>query len=103
MRVYREPYVNFVNKAVYLNILIFTNFSLYNSRNHFKKQTVLTYISTGLTYFLLVGAIIYHVVLLLKNRKATSDEQNECPTTVVQPVNLEVSHTTVEISNSQCP
>ena len=97
-RVYRESSVDFINKVVYFNLLVFATSTLYDYRNDLTKQTILAYISTALIFILIVGVIIYHVALLCKS--IPSEKQIEYPMAAINSAKSEISHTTVEIPKS---
>ena len=61
------------------------------------KQTAVAYISTVITIILLVGAIIYHVYLLVRKDKPRGQKMNEYPLAPVQPPKAEVTHSVIEI------
>ena len=102
MRVYRQPSVDIVNKVVYLNLLVFATFTMFNYNNDLVQQTVYAYISTGSTLLLLVSVIIYQVVTLCGKRLCDKN-QTEHPTDVIHQVNPQVTHTEVSRTELQIP
>ena len=94
VRVYNNTFVDTVDTVTYLNLLTFSAFSLYNFKADTIKQTVVAYTSTIVTSLLLIGAIAYHVILLMKdNKKILKQSSTSEP---VQTRKAEVTHTEVE-------
>ena len=59
----------------------------------------MAYISTIITFILLVGVIIYHVYLLVrKDHPRPGEEVNEYPLVPVQPGKDEVTFSVIEVS-----
>ena len=65
-KVHRELVVEIVDRVVHFNLLALAAFTLYDFKNNSRKQTAVVYTSTVITFFLLVGVILYHVALLIK-------------------------------------
>ena len=97
LRVYKKLFVEFVDTALYVNILALAAFSQYDFKADLTKQTAVAYTSTIITFILLVGVIIYHVTLLIKKDSLLREEMNMYPLTPVQPTNDEVTHTVIEL------
>ena len=57
---------------MHFNILAFAVLSLYD----LARQTVIAYVSTIITFLILVGLIAYHVYLLMRKEK-TKEEANK--------------------------
>ena len=58
----------------------------------------MAYISTIITFILLVGVIIYHVYLLVKIRKdQPPEEMNEFLLAPIQPAQAEVTYSIIEL------
>ena len=95
VRVYKKTFVDLVDTALYLNLLVFSAFSQYDFKVDITKQTAVAYISTIITFILFIGAIIYHVILLVKKERP-ADDLNEYPLAPVKPANAEVTHSVVE-------
>ena len=97
VRVYKKTFVDLVDTALYLNLLVFSVFSLYDFKMDITKQTAVAHISTIITFILFIGAILYHVILLVKKeRPADHDDLNEYPLAPVKPANAEVTHSVIE-------
>ena len=95
--VYKNLLVDVVDTVLYVNLLVFSAFSLYHFRNDVDKQTAVAYTSTIITFLLLVGVIIYHVSLLVRKDKLP-EEMNEYPMAPVQPKDkAEVTHSVIEL------
>ena len=73
-RVHRNSIIDILDTAMYFNIFALAAFSLYDCKCDVIKHAVVAYISTTITVILLVVAIIYQVILLIKGRKKTSLE-----------------------------
>ena len=95
VRVYKKSFVDLVDTALYLNLLVFSAFSQYDFKTDIAKQTAVAHISTIITFILFIGAIVYHVTLLVKKEWPTED-LNEYPLAPVNPANAEVTHSVVE-------
>ena len=93
--VYKSLAVHLVETAMYFNLLFLAAFSLYNFKKDPTKQTVVAYVSTIATFFLLVGVIVYHVYLIRKNKKVENeDEINMKP---IQPKPPQVTSSEIEL------
>ena len=87
--------VDIVDTVQYFNLLAFSLLSQYNFKTDIVKQTVVAYISTIVTFFLLVGAIVFHVYLLLKKEKSAEDISiDEYP---AGPIKDNITHTVIEL------
>ena len=96
-RVYKKSFVNIVETGLYFNLLALAAFSSYDFKNDVNRQTAVAYTSTIITFFLLVGVIIYHVSLLVRKNKPRQ-EVDEYPMAPVQPKNkAEVTHSVIEL------
>ena len=95
VRVYKKSFVDLVDTALYLNLLVFSAFSQYDFKTDITKQTAVAHISTIITFILFIGAIVYHVTLLVKKEWPTED-LNEYPLAPVNPANAKVTHSVVE-------
>ena len=97
-RAYKNSIVDVLETGLYFNLLVFAAFSQYDFKTDVKKQTAVAYISTIITFILLVGVIIYHVYLLVgKNQARLGEEVNEHPLAPVQPTKHKVTHSVLEI------
>ncbi len=98
VRIYKKSLINIVEIGLYVNLLILSAFSWYRFKIDAEKQTAVAYTSTIITFILLVGAIIYHMYLLVrKDQSRWGEEVNEYPLAPVQPSKAEVTHSVVEI------
>ena len=95
VRVYKKSFVDLVDTALYFNLLVFSTFSQYDFKKDNKKQTTVAYISTIITAILFIGAILYHVILLVKKERSAED-LDEYPLAPVKPANAEVTHSEIE-------
>ena len=95
VRVYKKSFVDLVDTALYLNLLVFSAFSQYDFKVDITKQTAVAHNSTIITFILFIGAIFYHVILLVKKGRP-ADDLNEYPLAPVKPANAEVTHSVIE-------
>ena len=101
-RIYKKSLVDSVDTVLYFNLLALAAFSLYNFKTDILKQTAVSYTSALITSLLLVGAIIYHVVLLINKNKVVK-ESDVNPSVSAQPVKAEVTHSIVELTTLPPP
>ena len=96
VRVHKNLIVDILETVMLFNLLALAAFSSYQFKSdiYIDKQTAVAYISTLITFILLVGAIAYHICLLIKKKKA-SKEANEYPLAAVQPVKSEVTRSSL--------
>ena len=102
VRVYKNSLVDIVDTITYFNLLVLAAFSWHDFKTDVTKWTAFAYVSTIITFILLVGIIIYHVILLFYINK-TSEEVNEYPLLPIQLANSEVTHSIIEIFKPQYP
>ena len=76
IRIYKNLFVDIVNTVVYFNLLILAALSLYDFGRDAKKQMAVAHVSTLITLILFVGAIIYHVALLVYRKKSKNVDHN---------------------------
>ena len=62
------------------------------------NQTAIIYISTIITFILLVGVIIYHVALLARKNKSPKEDEYPLIPSQSQADETEVTHSVIEIS-----
>ena len=99
-RVYKNSFLNIVGAMLLFNLLALSGFSWYRFKTDFTKQTAVAYTSTIITFILLVGAIIYHVYLLVRKDRPRREEEHEyLQLAPVQPAKAEVTYSIVEIPN----
>ena len=72
-RVYIKLSTDIVETAIYLNILILAAFTLFEYRSNNRKQTAVIYMSTVVTFILLIGVVVYQVMLLVRKKKVSED------------------------------
>ena len=88
---------------MYLNVLYYAAFTLYNYKNDTTKQMAIAYTSTTIKFIFLIVVIIHHAIEVVKRRnlkrKLTTEKQ---PTvaTISNPQHKEVTFSVVEISES---
>ena len=95
LKVYKSSFVDVVDTVLYFNLLALALFSLYDFKANIVKQTAVAYTSTIITFLLFIGAISYHIFLLIKKEKPPED-LNEYPLAPVQLANAAVTHSVVE-------
>ena len=97
LRLYKNIFVNVVVTALYFNLLALALFSLYDFKANIMKQRAVAYTSTMLTLLLFIGAISYHIFLLIKKEKPPRPEDlNEYHLVPIQPVNAVMTYSVVE-------
>ena len=99
-RAYKKSVVDVLETGLYLNLLVFAAFGLYNFKTDVIQQRAVAYISTIITFIFLVGVIIYHVFLLVRKDQPQGEEVNEYPLATVQPAKAEVTHSVIDIPKS---
>ena len=67
-RAYKKSIVDVLETGLYLNLLAFALFSLYDFKTNIRKQTAVAYISTIIAFILLVGVIIYIMCICWSER-----------------------------------
>ena len=103
-RLYKRVLVDVLETAVLLNLLTFAAFSLYRFKADNTKQTAIAYISTIITCFLLVGAIVYHVMLVCVKKHTPAPIELATFPLVPQPADTttqEVTYSIVGLSEAQ--
>ena len=95
LRVYKNIFVNVVVTALYFNLLALALFTLYDYKANVVKQRAVAYTSTIVAFLLFIGAIFYHIFLLIKKEKPPED-LNEYHLVPFQPVNAVVTYSVVE-------
>jgi hypothetical protein len=68
IRVYKKLYAELIETLMYLNVLYYAAFTLYNFKNDTTKQTAIAYTSTTITFILFIGVILHHAFKLVKHR-----------------------------------
>ena len=97
-RVYEKSFVDTVDTVLYFNLSTLSLFSLYDFKASIMKQTAVAYTSTLITFILFIGAIVYHVTLLIKKERPTEHEDfNEYLLAPDQPVKAKVTHSVIEL------
>ena len=95
-RVYKNKLIDVVDTVLYFNLIGFAVFNLYDVQANLEKQTAVAYISTIITFVLFIGAICYHVILLIKKETKHRDDLNEYPLAQLQPANAQVTFSVVD-------
>jgi predicted outer membrane repeat protein len=97
-RVYKNSFVNIVETGLYFNLLALSAFSWYDFKADIMKQTAVAYTSTIITFFLLVGVIIYHVYLLIikKDQPQPGEELNVYH---LAEIRTTLTHTSIVLPN----
>jgi hypothetical protein len=87
MRLYKGWLVDIVETLIYLNLLVFAALSLYHFSSDTTKQTAISYTSrsTTITFILLAGVVLVHVILLVKKLFKPAEEMDECVIAPLQP------------------
>ena len=96
-RVYKNTFLNIVETALYYNLLALSVFSWYDFKTNNEKQTAVAYVSTIITFLLLVGVIIYHVYLLVKKDHPQQEEELQSAPIQSAEVKAEVTYSVIEI------
>ena len=97
--VYKSLLVDVIDTGLNFNLLALSAFSLYHLKTDNTKQTAVIYTSTVITLVLLVGAIIYHIFLLVnKDKRPKKEGEDGVPLAPVQPTNVEITHSVIEIA-----
>ena len=63
---YKDLLVDVVETLIYFNLLAFAVLSLYHFNSDSTEQTTIAYVSTTITFILLVGVVLIHVIRLVK-------------------------------------
>ena len=74
--IYKNTIVDMINTTLHFNILVLATFSLVFFKSDTTRQIAFAYISTLVTFILLVVAIVYHIALLIKSRRKL---KQRCP------------------------
>ena len=82
-RVYKKSSIDIVDTLLYFNVIAVAALSWYNFKSDITMQTAVAYTSTVITSILFIGMIIYHVTLMIKKIKTTT-EKNEYPLVTVR-------------------
>ena len=97
IRVYKEAFVDIVDTMLYVNLLVLSAFSVYGFKANIVMQTAVAYTCTIVTFILFVGAICYHVnLLIVKKRSISSEDDNEPLLSPVKASNSEVTRSVIE-------
>ena len=67
--VYKNLFIGIIGTVLNFNLLVASALSWHNFKTDIRKQTAVSYISTIITLLLLIGAIVYHVFLLIRKDK----------------------------------
>ena len=66
--VYKDLPIDIVETLIYLNLLIFAASSLYHFNSDSTKQAAIAYTSTTMVLILLIGVVLVHGILFIKNK-----------------------------------
>ena len=103
-KVYKKTVAEIIDTIVLFNLLALALFSLYNFKTDSTKQTAVAYISTTITFLLLVGVIVYHIILAIIARKTTDSEVLPAISPINDSMALlseeDVTYSIVEITDS---
>ena len=75
IEVCKKSLVDTVHILLYFNILASAAVSLYDFKANITKQAAVAYVSTLITFILLIGAMSYHAALLIKRKKTHEPEE----------------------------
>ena len=90
--VYKHPFIDILNTILNFSILTLSAFSWYHFKTDIMKQRAVAYTSTVITLILLVGAIIYHVYLLIRKDQPWKGEANGYPLAPVKHAEAKMTH-----------
>ena len=94
--VYKNLLVDVVDTVHYFSLLVLSAFSWYDFKDDIRKQTAVAYMSTIITFIILIGVIVYNVSLLIR-KDQSQEEVDEYSLAPVQPAKAEVTHSVIEI------
>ena len=97
---FKKSIADIVETIVFFNLLALAAFSLYEFKTDPTKQTAVAYTSTITILLLLVGVIAYHMHLLIRKEKTTTELNQHLP---APPSNNEITYSTIEIPKRQHP
>ena len=97
---FKKSITDIVETFVYFNLLALAAFSLYEFKTDPTKQTAVAYTSTITILLLLVGVIAYHMHLLIRKEKTTTELNQHFPASAS---NRKVTYSTIEIPRRQHP
>ena len=108
IRLHKKLIVDIIETVIMFNLLMLSVFSFYNFQEDTIKQTVVAYVSTIITFILLLGVIVYHLFLLKRNRNAVANmlddemEQDVYHLVSVQPIrSTGITHTSIIIAKPE--
>ena len=96
LRVYKKSFVDVVDTALYINLLLLSAFSLYHFKSDPTKQSDVAYTSTIITLILFIVTICYHIRLLINKERLPQDLNNSL-LALVQPAQAEVTSSVIEL------
>ena len=97
---FKKSIADIVETIAFFNLLALAAFSQYEFKTDPTKQTAVAYTSTITILLLLVGVIAYHMHLLIRKEKTTTELNQHIP---APPSNNEVTYSTIEIPKRQHP
>ena len=102
IRLYKKIFVDIVETAILVNLLVYSGFSLYKFNSDSKTQALIAYSSTAKVLVIMIGVIVYHIIVIIK-KIVQARSQNECYTPLIQPTEpaqaaneAEVTYSTVK-------
>ena len=108
--VYKKLSAELIETLMYLNVLYYAAFTLYNFKNDATKQTAIAYTSTAIAFIFLIGVIIHYAFKLFKCQKLQRKLSSEnLPTVAItnqvclncnNPQHKEVTFSVMEIPES---
>ena len=100
LTMFKKSFADIVETIVFFNLIALAAFSLYEFKTDPTKQTAVAYTSTITILFLLVGVIAYHMQLLIRKEKTTTELNQHLP---APASNNEVTYSIIEIPKRQHP
>ena len=100
VKMFKKSIIDIVETIVYFNLIALAAFSQYEFKTDPTKQTAVAYTSTITILLLLVGVIAYHMHLLIRKEKTTTELNQHIP---APASNKKVTYSTIEIPKPQHP
>ena len=97
---FKKSVTDIVETIIFFNLLALAAFSQYEFKTDPTKQTAVAYTSTITIFLLLVGVIAYHMHLLIRKEKTTTELNQNLP---APASNRKVTYSTIEIPKPQHP
>ena len=104
IRVYKNLYTELVETVIYLNLLYYAAFTLYDFKNDNTKQTAVAYTSAIITCILFIVVILHHVIQSIKNQiKARRSHTSTGQADITQANHAVITFSVIEMSDSRVP